>query len=267
MAKRPKRQATPAQLEGLARARARSLENRRLRRGGGDGAASVQATSAESAPAPDLRSPDVPHDGPEVVAAPGPQVEPGVSPLEAAPPPEVPPPEVQARFEAARASLGESPNGAAPPPGQAQPPAAVIVDPRLCVGLVELANDVTIRVMASSNGVAMTPEVERLTKLEPSTKAQLEQLAPFAVPYLQELLCKGPLVGALIFGGVAIVAIAGNCGRLKKHMPKRAPGKPKQEGKDGVAAPAAPEAQAAPSTSSSIWGAGGAPQQPSARRW
>jgi hypothetical protein len=252
-----KRELTPAQREGLERSRGKRREGleraRAARAAQRSQAGSTQAEPVSPGPSPSAQ-PDLAAQH-EPAAALGTQVEPGVSPLQATPPPEVPPPEVVARVEAARAALG-TPPGQAPgaAPGAAPlPPAPVIVDPRLCVGLVELANDVTIRVMANSNGIAITPEVEKLTKLDPDVKRNLEALAPFAVPYLQELLAKGPIIGALIFGGVAIVAIASNTGKLKKHAPKRAPGKDKAASETGVEAPAAPQTQVAPSTSSAIW--------------
>ena len=176
----------------------------------------------------------------------GPTVIEGTSPLQPDLPPTPPSSAAEPSAQASKAAdiLGgaAAPGGAPGAPG-AEPGPPPALTPAAVVGLVELANTIAVRAVASQRKVHNDPRLAQLYKLDPETRATLEAYAPYAIPYLDELFARGPLVGALIFGGVAVVTIATNLGRVKELTPAKPTASSPQSPAPGIPPTPQPESR------------------------
>lgn len=178
----------------------------------------------------------------------GPTVQEGTSPLQPDAPPTPPAsaPAASAQADKAASILGsaDAPGGAPGAPGaEAAPAPPPALTPEAVVGLVELANMIAVRAVASQRKVAHDERLAALYKLDPETRETLKAYAPYAMPYLEELLARGPLVGALIFGGVAVVTIATNLGRVKELSPAKPAASSPQSPAPGIPPTPQPESR------------------------
>ncbi len=128
-------------------------------------------------------------------------------------------------FEAARAAagLGPEPNPeAAPPPPEEKKPEVPKIDP--VQGLIFMSRiglQLSVRFYAAKLKVKLTDQVKELAKTTPEEDAQLEMYAPFAAPYMNEMLVKyGPLIGAGIYGFIYFTMLTDRFAMLKELAPK-----------------------------------------------
>jgi hypothetical protein len=143
-------------------------------------------------------------------------------------PPEMEKPEEKEEggYEAARAAagLGPEPNPeAAPPPPEEPKPEAPKIDP--AEGLIFMSKiglQLSVRFYAAKLKVKLTDQVKELAKLTPDEEKQLETYAPFAAPYISEMITKyGPIIGAGIYGFIYFTMLTDRFAALKELAPKK----------------------------------------------
>jgi transposase-like protein len=144
-------------------------------------------------------------------------------------PPEVEKPEEQAGeggYNAARAAAGLGPEPdpqAAPPPPEEPKPEAPKIDP--AEGLIFMSKiglQLSVRFYAAKLKVKLTDQVKELGKLTDEEEKQLETYAPFAAPYISEMITKyGPIIGAGIYGFIYFTMLTDRFAALKELAPKK----------------------------------------------
>lgn len=98
---------------------------------------------------------------------------------------------------------------------------AATLTPQGLVDLVETANVLGVEMALKRWKVAdTTPGVDALQQFSPSTRRRLVALAPAAIPYVQRYLGNSGLVGALLFAGASVWAVAKNMAAVKALAPK-----------------------------------------------
>ena len=129
-------------------------------------------------------------------------------------------------YDAARAAagLGPPPADAPPPPPPEEPkPEVPKIDP--AQGLIFMSKiglQVSVRFYAARLKIKLTDEVKRLAEVTPEEEKQLETYAPFAAPYISEMLTKyGPIIGAGIYGFIYFTMLTDRFGTLKEMAPAK----------------------------------------------
>ena len=131
-------------------------------------------------------------------------------------------------YDAARAAagLGPPPADAPPPPPPEEPkPEAPKIDPaQALVFMSKIGLQVSVRFYAARLKIKLTDEIKHLAEVTPDEEKQLETYAPFAAPYISEMLTKyGPIIGAGIYGFIYFTMLTDRFGTLKEMAPKKEP--------------------------------------------
>lgn len=152
-----------------------------------------------------------------------------------------PPPEAHARASAAAGEPGAKPGAGKtePPLGQSPEQAAAAL-----VMLTEVGTSVACKFYAARLKIKMTPVMVAALKLTEEERANLMTYAPYAAPFLWEVLQKyGKYIGAALYGLVFYDALVTRFAALKELAPvKEKKGrKKKEETPEVVAPPAAPD--------------------------
>jgi len=147
----------------------------------------------------------------------------------AAPGPETPAAEeADGGYAAARVAAGLDPEPEpapenAPPPEEPKKPEAPKIDP--AEGLIFMSKigvQLSVRFYAAKLKVKLTDQVKDLAKLTDDEEQQLQTYAPFAAPYISELLTKyGPVIGAGIYGFIYFTMLTDRFAALKELAPKK----------------------------------------------
>ena len=128
-------------------------------------------------------------------------------------------------YDAARQAAGLGPE---PPPApeekpEEKKPEAPKIDP--AQGLIFMSKiglQLSVRFYAAKLKVKLTDEVKALAQVTPEEEAQLETYAPFAAPYISEMLTKyGPIIGAGIYGFIYFTMLTDRFAALKELAPKK----------------------------------------------
>ena len=129
-------------------------------------------------------------------------------------------------LDAARAAagLGPEPQPAPEEPPREEPkPEAPKIDP--AQGLIFMSKiglQVSVRFYAARLKVKLTDQVKELTKLTAEEEQQLETYAPFAAPFISEIITKyGPVIGAGIYGFIYFTMLTDRFAAIKELAPKK----------------------------------------------
>ena len=125
-----------------------------------------------------------------------------------------------------------------PPLGQTQEQAAAAL-----VMMSQVAVRVGIKFYAARCKVKLTPaELGALSSLTPEEVSNLMTYAPYAAPFVWEILQKyGKYIGAGLYGLILYDSVLSRFGAIKEIAKERAPAKPAEKPAPGAPAPA-PEA-------------------------
>ncbi len=130
-------------------------------------------------------------------------------------------------LNAARVAAGMDPEPEPTPEATAPPPEAKPEAPKIdpVDGLVFMSKvglQVSVRFYAARLKVKMTDEVKAMAQCTPEEEEQLKQYAPFAAPFMSELITKyGPIIGAGIFGFIYFTMLTDRFAALKELAPKK----------------------------------------------
>lgn len=142
-------------------------------------------------------------------------------------------------YEAAkRIALGGDPEpqaeqpADAPPPGPERVQAERVPDPfkdlpplppeKTLLMLTELGTVMSCRFYAARLKVPWTDKLKQAIAFTPQEKADLEQYAPYAVPFMDLMIVKyGAYIGAAIYGFVFWTALTDRFAALKELAPKK----------------------------------------------
>lgn len=110
---------------------------------------------------------------------------------------------------------GDGGGKSAPPPPPPPPP----IGPDSVVALCEMITVLAVKAFCVSSGIEYRPEIERLCQLTPPEKKQLQEFAPWAMPFIIKILQNLPVIGAIAFFGTYSLMLGRRYSELKKYIP------------------------------------------------
>lgn len=137
------------------------------------------------------------------------------------------PPEVEKEgggYDAARAAagLGPPPEDAPPPPEPPKDDTPKIPPEKTLVFMSEMALGISVRFYAARCKVPLDDELKHLAKLTDGERADLETYAPYAAPFMSQMLLKyGVYIGAGIYGFIFWTMLTDRYAEIKARAPKK----------------------------------------------
>jgi hypothetical protein len=126
-------------------------------------------------------------------------------------------------YDAARAAAGLGPEPTPPPESEEPKKEGPKIPPeQALVFMSEMALKVSVRFYAARCKVKLDGELKALGELTAEERSQLETYAPFAAPFLSEMLLKyGAYIGAGIYGFIFWTMLTDRYAAIKEKAPKK----------------------------------------------